>query len=155
MSSITAVDDHRAASRVDQPTTPAAALTALGIVYGDLGTSPLYTLIPRQVENRSDLANQVIVRNSLFKAKRIKQLPLVVIETPHHRPPPPRIASETSESPRAETINGFRNKICQLRTHALQQNSISFVPAGTGWPLRAAYCARNHLGRRAPVFPLY
>jgi KUP system potassium uptake protein len=44
MSSITAVDDHRAASRVDQPTTPAAALTALGIVYGDLGTSPLYTL---------------------------------------------------------------------------------------------------------------
>jgi K+ transporter len=44
MSSITAVDDHRAASRVDQPTTPVAALTALGIVYGDLGTSPLYTL---------------------------------------------------------------------------------------------------------------
>src|SRR5690349_3681121 len=30
--------------RVVQPTTPAAALTALGIVYGDLGTSPLYTL---------------------------------------------------------------------------------------------------------------
>jgi KUP system potassium uptake protein len=27
-----------------QPTTPTAALTALGIVYGDLGTSPLYTL---------------------------------------------------------------------------------------------------------------
>src|SRR5215831_17552958 len=43
MSSITSVDEHRAA-RVDQPTTPAAALTALGIVYGDLGTSPLYTL---------------------------------------------------------------------------------------------------------------
>jgi KUP system potassium uptake protein len=31
-------------SRVVQRTTPAAALTALGIVYGDLGTSPLYTL---------------------------------------------------------------------------------------------------------------
>src|SRR6202140_5515625 len=30
--------------RAAQPTTPAAALTALGIVYGDLGTSPLYTL---------------------------------------------------------------------------------------------------------------
>jgi KUP system potassium uptake protein len=30
--------------RVVQPTTPAAALTALVIVYGDLGTSPLYTL---------------------------------------------------------------------------------------------------------------
>jgi KUP system potassium uptake protein len=38
------VDEHRAASRVDQPTTSAAALTAMGIVYGDLGTSPLYTL---------------------------------------------------------------------------------------------------------------
>src|SRR4030081_2695082 len=36
-------DEHRAAPRVDQPTTAAAALTA-GIVYGDLGTSPLYTL---------------------------------------------------------------------------------------------------------------
>jgi KUP system potassium uptake protein len=38
------VDEHRAASRVDQPTTAATALTAMGIVYGDLGTSPLYTL---------------------------------------------------------------------------------------------------------------
>ena len=38
------VEEHRAASRVDQPTTSAAALTAMGIVYGDLGTSPLYTL---------------------------------------------------------------------------------------------------------------
>ena len=44
MSSVTPVDEHRAPSRVDQPTTPGAALTALGIVYGDLGTSPLYTL---------------------------------------------------------------------------------------------------------------
>jgi K+ transporter len=31
-------------SRVARRTTPAAALAALGIVYGDLGTSPLYTL---------------------------------------------------------------------------------------------------------------
>src|SRR5215472_13876852 len=44
MSSIDAVEEHRAGSRAIQPTTPAAALTALGIVYGDLGTSPLYTL---------------------------------------------------------------------------------------------------------------
>jgi KUP system potassium uptake protein len=43
MPPIPSVDENRAA-RVDQPTTPAAALTALGIVYGDLGTSPLYTL---------------------------------------------------------------------------------------------------------------
>jgi KUP system potassium uptake protein len=31
-------------ARVAQKTSPAAALVALGIVYGDLGTSPLYTL---------------------------------------------------------------------------------------------------------------
>jgi KUP system potassium uptake protein len=31
-------------ARVDRPTTLSAALTALGIVFGDLGTSPLYTL---------------------------------------------------------------------------------------------------------------
>jgi len=43
MSTVTG-DEHRAAPRVDQPTTAAAALTAMGIVYGDLGTSPLYTL---------------------------------------------------------------------------------------------------------------
>ena len=42
--STNSVDEHRAASRVDQPTTAATALTAMGIVYGDLGTSPLYTL---------------------------------------------------------------------------------------------------------------
>src|SRR5690242_5903952 len=36
--------ESRIPLRVVQPTTPAAALTALGIVYGDLGTSPLYTL---------------------------------------------------------------------------------------------------------------
>ena len=32
------------AEAADRRTTPALALTALGIVYGDLGTSPLYTM---------------------------------------------------------------------------------------------------------------
>jgi KUP system potassium uptake protein len=36
--------DNPVLARVVQKTTPAAALAALGIVYGDLGTSPLYTL---------------------------------------------------------------------------------------------------------------
>jgi KUP system potassium uptake protein len=36
--------ENRAPSRAVQGTTAAAALTALGIVFGDLGTSPLYTL---------------------------------------------------------------------------------------------------------------
>jgi hypothetical protein len=37
-------EDNPALARIDRKTTPAAALAALGIVYGDLGTSPLYTL---------------------------------------------------------------------------------------------------------------
>lgn len=36
-------DVTKATSSANRPTTIAAALTALGIVYGDLGTSPLYT----------------------------------------------------------------------------------------------------------------
>jgi len=37
-------EDDSGLARVVRKTTPAAALAALGIVYGDLGTSPLYTL---------------------------------------------------------------------------------------------------------------
>jgi KUP system potassium uptake protein len=37
-------EENSALARVARKTTPAAALAALGIVYGDLGTSPLYTL---------------------------------------------------------------------------------------------------------------
>ena len=37
-------EDNPALARVARRTTPAAALAALGIVYGDLGTSPLYTM---------------------------------------------------------------------------------------------------------------
>ena len=37
-------EDDPGLARVTRKTTPAAALAALGIVYGDLGTSPLYTL---------------------------------------------------------------------------------------------------------------
>src|SRR4030081_22020 len=40
----TAITEPRPAPRELPVTTPGAALTALGIVYGDLGTSPLYTL---------------------------------------------------------------------------------------------------------------
>ena len=37
-------EDNSALARVARKTTPGAAVAALGIVYGDLGTSPLYTL---------------------------------------------------------------------------------------------------------------
>jgi K+ transporter len=38
-------EDNQELESVARKTTPAAALAALGIVYGDLGTSPLYTLM--------------------------------------------------------------------------------------------------------------
>jgi KUP system potassium uptake protein len=44
MSVVATAEEHTAPSRVARRTTPAAALASLGIVYGDLGTSPLYTL---------------------------------------------------------------------------------------------------------------
>jgi KUP system potassium uptake protein len=44
MSVVATAAERTMPSRVARRTTPAAALAALGIVYGDLGTSPLYTL---------------------------------------------------------------------------------------------------------------
>ena len=44
MSAVVTTEERSAPSRVARRTTPAAALTSLSIVYGDLGTSPLYTL---------------------------------------------------------------------------------------------------------------
>ena len=44
MSVVATTEERTAPSRVARRTTPAAALASLGIVYGDLGTSPLYTL---------------------------------------------------------------------------------------------------------------
>jgi KUP system potassium uptake protein len=44
MTDVVLSQENRPASSISRPVTPAAALAALGIVYGDLGTSPLYTL---------------------------------------------------------------------------------------------------------------
>src|SRR5579883_744191 len=44
MTDIAQTEERPAASPISQPVTAAAALAALGIVYGDLGTSPLYTV---------------------------------------------------------------------------------------------------------------
>src|SRR5262249_46754902 len=58
----------------------------------------------------SDLANQVIVGNGLFKTKRVKQPTLVVIEPPHHRPTPPRIVSERRNHCSREPSTTFATK---------------------------------------------
>src|SRR5262245_14641552 len=86
---------------------------------------------PRQVENRSDLANQVIVGNSLFKTKRVKQPTLVVIKPPHHRPPP-RIALERrnhcSQKPSTLLQHGVIPGSCHTKTH----EAISMWPCNDG-----------------------
>jgi len=43
---------------------------------------------PRQVQNGSDLAHAMIAWDLVIEAERIEQLPLLVIEPPHHRQPP-------------------------------------------------------------------
>src|SRR5271170_850631 len=43
MSDIAVTAEQQPASSISRPITASAALAALGIVYGDLGTSPLYT----------------------------------------------------------------------------------------------------------------
>ena len=42
---------------------------------------------PRQIQNRRDTAHEVIVRHHLFKAKRIKQLSLIVLIAPSWKNP--------------------------------------------------------------------
>jgi KUP system potassium uptake protein len=44
MSDVAMTQEQQPSSSISRPITAAAALAALGIVYGDLGTSPLYTL---------------------------------------------------------------------------------------------------------------
>src|SRR5262249_54350006 len=83
--------------------------TVVGIMGCKLGIDP------RQVENRSDLANQVIVGNGLFKTKRVKQPTLVVIEPPHHRPTPPRIVSERRNHCSREPSTTFATKSANRR----------------------------------------
>jgi KUP system potassium uptake protein len=44
MTDVAVTQEEKPASSISHPITAAASLAALGIVYGDLGTSPLYTL---------------------------------------------------------------------------------------------------------------
>jgi KUP system potassium uptake protein len=44
MTDVAVTQEEKPASSISRPITAAASLAALGIVYGDLGTSPLYTL---------------------------------------------------------------------------------------------------------------
>jgi KUP system potassium uptake protein len=76
MSTVT-VDEHRAAPRVDQPTTAAAALTAMGIVYGDLGTqSSLHS-----AGGRANLRRRLVRIGALGSLSLIFWLLIITIST--------------------------------------------------------------------------
>jgi K+ transporter len=66
MSVVATAEERTVASRVARRTTPAAALASLGIVYGDLGTSPLYTL---QRSSRPSVDNLPDLPSTLRAAK--------------------------------------------------------------------------------------
>src|SRR5258707_529878 len=75
-----------------------------------------FRIYPRQVEHRRDLADRVIIRHRVSKAERIEKLPLIVVEPPHHRPPPQKIVLETRNHRSTKTSTDFCNKIGQERT---------------------------------------
>src|SRR5262249_13473738 len=88
--------DHE--PRIDRgPTDP-------GVIGRKLGMDP------GQVKNGSNPANGMIVRYRLLKAERIKQLSLFVIEPPHHRPPPQRIASQRANHSTPKPSTTFATK---------------------------------------------
>src|SRR5262249_31100066 len=102
-------------------------------------------------ENRSDLANQLILGNDLFKIKRIKQLPLAVIEPPHHRPPPQRIESERANHSARKPLMTFATKSAnsgceqsqQGRRYSITSSAATSSPGGTVRP-----SARSETGRQ-------
>jgi len=84
---------------------------------------------PRQIENRSDLAHQVIVRHHLVEPKRIEKLLLVSVELPHHRPTPPVITLSTVNHGSPITSTDFCNKIGHKRTSPSQPSRFDATSA--------------------------
>jgi hypothetical protein len=71
---------------------------------------------PRKIEHSGNRTNQVIVRHSLFKPERIKQLLLIALQPPHHRPPPRQILSARRNHCSPKPATDFCNKIGTKRT---------------------------------------
>src|ERR1700736_2109733 len=70
---------------------------------------------PRQIEHRCNRTHLVIVGYHLFKAERIKQLSLVLLQPTHHGPFPPLTASTSGNHCSRKPSTDFCNKICQDR----------------------------------------
>src|ERR1700680_2362493 len=80
---------------------------------------------PRQIEHRCNRTHLVIVRHHLFKAERIKQLPLILLQPTHHGPFPPLTASTSGNYCARKPSTDFSNKICTTRTAGDVRNSVA------------------------------
>src|SRR6476646_593568 len=78
---------------------------------------------PRQIEHRCNRTHLVIVRHHLFKAERIKQLSLVLLQPTHHGPFPPLTASTSGNHCSRKPSTDFCNKIYHEPT-SLQSSAI-------------------------------
>src|ERR1700694_2744217 len=71
---------------------------------------------PRQIEHRCNRTPLVTARHHLFKAERIKQLPLILLQPTHHGPFPPLTASTSGNHCSRKPSTDFCNKIGTKRT---------------------------------------
>src|SRR5882757_4292867 len=78
---------------------------------------------PRQIEHRCNRTHLVIVRHHLFKAERIKQLPLIPLQSTHHGPFPPLTASTSGNHCSRKPSTDFCNKIGAERTLTFHNGS--------------------------------
>src|SRR5262245_2632094 len=77
------------------------------------------TADPGQIKHASDPAHQVIVRYHLVEPELVEELFLLVLQPPHHRQSPQRIASERRNHYRHKPATDFCNNICQVPTCTL------------------------------------
>src|ERR1700731_1616659 len=95
---------------------------------------------PRQIEHRCNRTHLVIVRHHLFKAERIKQLPLILLQPPHHRPFPPLTASTSGNHCSQKPSTDFCNKIGTLRTWPVQLTMSVFEGKADSQPTSQKRC---------------
>src|SRR5215211_1916019 len=92
---------------------------------------------PRQIEHRCNRTHLVIVRHHLFKAERIKQLSLVLLQPTHHGSFPPLTASTSGNHCSRKPSTDFCNKICQQATCLIgYSTTLSAVPSNAAGTVR-------------------
>src|SRR5258705_939764 len=83
---------------------------------------------PRQIEHRCNRTHLVIVRHHLFKAERIKQLSLILLQPTHHGPFPPLTASTSGNHCSRKPSTDFCNKIPQEQTWLGRSDNRQRIP---------------------------